>query len=165
MCSNDSATAPEFFLHHGFVDKIWADWQKRGHTFRNAYFPLNPSLMAGSLNGNRYYTTDFIDVINQPGNVRVEYGKPPPIARGKRVVLFSQSKGILSIILTHSLLGLVYFFLSDRKEGSVCTVKRVESETRNGEPSDMHSELSPKYLTLFSGCSLGRGPFRICSCV
>ena len=23
MCTPDSASAPEFFLHHGFVDKIW----------------------------------------------------------------------------------------------------------------------------------------------
>ena len=28
MCSNDSAAAPEFFLHHGFVDKLWGDWRK-----------------------------------------------------------------------------------------------------------------------------------------
>ena len=28
MCTLDSATAPGFFLHLGFVDKIWCDWQK-----------------------------------------------------------------------------------------------------------------------------------------
>jgi hypothetical protein len=27
MCTIQSAEAPEFFLHHGFVDKLWADWQ------------------------------------------------------------------------------------------------------------------------------------------
>ena len=88
MCSLESATAPEFFLHHGYVDKIWADWQKRGPTFKNAYFPSNRSLLTGTLNGNRYYTTDFIDLNKQPGNVRVEYGKlrPTDIGTGGAVV-------------------------------------------------------------------------------
>lgn len=28
MCTVEFASAPEFFLHHGFIDKIWEDWQK-----------------------------------------------------------------------------------------------------------------------------------------
>ena len=29
MRTFDSANAPEFFLHHNFVDKMWADWQSK----------------------------------------------------------------------------------------------------------------------------------------
>ena len=28
MCLVTSAEAPEFFLHHAFIDKIWSDWQE-----------------------------------------------------------------------------------------------------------------------------------------
>ena len=28
-----SPNAPEFFLHHGFIDKIWGDWQEKGISF------------------------------------------------------------------------------------------------------------------------------------
>lgn len=28
MCSSRAAEAPEFFLHHCFIDKLWNDWQK-----------------------------------------------------------------------------------------------------------------------------------------
>ena len=28
-----SSTAPEFWLHHGFMDKLWSDWQNRGPRF------------------------------------------------------------------------------------------------------------------------------------
>ena len=29
MCLVTSAEAPEFFLHRGFIDKIWSDWQEK----------------------------------------------------------------------------------------------------------------------------------------
>jgi len=32
-----ASCAPEFFLHHSRVDKIWADWQSQGVAFMNAY--------------------------------------------------------------------------------------------------------------------------------
>ena len=83
MCTADSASAPEFFLHHGYVDKIWADWQKRGTSFKNAYFPANRTLMQ-RLNGRQYYTTDFIDLQNQPGCVKASYGAPPAVS-GRKV--------------------------------------------------------------------------------
>ena len=31
MSVDESASAPEFWFHHGFLDKLWSDWQKRGH--------------------------------------------------------------------------------------------------------------------------------------
>jgi tyrosinase len=39
MCSGDAALAPEFFLHHANIDKIWADWQKADPTHVLAYGP------------------------------------------------------------------------------------------------------------------------------
>ena len=38
MCSDISASAPEFFLHHGFIDKLWGDWQKKSIAHKRAYF-------------------------------------------------------------------------------------------------------------------------------
>ena len=39
MCTPESASAPEFFLHHAFVDKVWDDWQKKSSAHKYAYFP------------------------------------------------------------------------------------------------------------------------------
>ena len=80
MCTTDSASAPEFFLHHGFVDKIWADWQKRGTSFKNAYFSRSQGQMQ-LLNGHQYYRTDLIDLQNRPGCVKASYGAPPIVSR------------------------------------------------------------------------------------
>lgn len=33
MSIDASSNAPEFWLHHTLLDKIWADWQGRGHEF------------------------------------------------------------------------------------------------------------------------------------
>ena len=70
MCTNDSASAPEFFFHHGFVDKIWWDWQKqsRNHTF-NEFFVSQTTLMLSTM----YRSKDFLDLNNQPGCVCAEY--------------------------------------------------------------------------------------------
>jgi hypothetical protein len=32
-----SPEAPEFFIHHGHIDKLWDDWQKKGPSYLNAY--------------------------------------------------------------------------------------------------------------------------------
>ena len=70
MCTLDSASAPEFFLHHGFVDKIWWDWQRQGssHMF-NKYFVSQRQRMPGTV--SRSY--DFLDLNNQPGCICAEY--------------------------------------------------------------------------------------------
>ena len=69
MCSLNSAAAPEFFLHHGFIDKIWADWQKRSSAHKNAFFPgINERLI-----GTPYYPKQLVNLAAQPGGVRVEY--------------------------------------------------------------------------------------------
>ena len=70
MCTLDSASAPEFFLHHGFVDKIWWDWQRqsRNHTF-NQFFLTQTQLMPSTV----YRSKDFLDLNDQPGCVCAEY--------------------------------------------------------------------------------------------
>ena len=85
MCSIDSAAAPEFFLHHGFIDKIWGDWQKKSDAHRNAFFPLVNVVMPGT----QLLPKDVIDLSLQPGGVRVEYQQPRgavnvlPLLRGR----------------------------------------------------------------------------------
>ena len=69
MCSLDSAAAPEFFLHHGFVDKLWDDWQKRSDAQKNAFFPTIDERMPGT----QVYPRQVIDLLKQPGGVRAEY--------------------------------------------------------------------------------------------
>ena len=73
MCSKLSANAPEFLLHHAFVDKIWADWQKKGTHYKNAYFRgiiylygITPQLRAQNL----------LDLSKQPEGVCVVYDDP-----------------------------------------------------------------------------------------
>lgn len=70
MCTFDSAAAPEFFLHHGFVDKIWWDWQRQSvdHMF-NQYFVSQTQRMPGTV----YRSHDLLDLNNQPGCVCAEY--------------------------------------------------------------------------------------------
>ena len=69
MCSIDSANAPEFFLHHGFIDKLWLDWQNRGPAFKNMpFYTNNATPMPGA---NNYSPRDVYDLNNQPGCVRV----------------------------------------------------------------------------------------------
>ena len=38
MCALNSANAPEFFIHHAFIDKIWADWQAKSTAHFKAFF-------------------------------------------------------------------------------------------------------------------------------
>ena len=77
MCTGDSASAPEFFLHHGFVDKIWWDWQKQSNAHKfNTYFLTQTAQMTST----PYRSKDFLDLNNQPGCVCAEYVNPPSIA-------------------------------------------------------------------------------------
>ena len=69
MCSFESASAPEFFLHHSFIDKIWDDWQKKSQAHKVAYFPTVPDDMPGT----DLKPAALMDLSNQPGGVSVEY--------------------------------------------------------------------------------------------
>ena len=69
MFTFNSAAAPEFFLHHGMVDKIWDDWQKKGEDYKNVFFPTVHQLLPCS----KSRPAQLIDLNNQPGGVRVKY--------------------------------------------------------------------------------------------
>ncbi|XP_015775789.1 PREDICTED: uncharacterized protein LOC107353911 [Acropora digitifera] len=69
MCSLDSATAPEFFLHHGFVDKIWNDWQKKSESHKNVFF----SNMSQRMPGTQVLPSKVLDLSQQPEGIRIEY--------------------------------------------------------------------------------------------
>ena len=69
MCSQDSANAPEFFLHHGFIDQVWAQWQNKGPSFKNLpHYSQNSDAMPGAY-GNA--PRDVYDLDSQPGCVHV----------------------------------------------------------------------------------------------
>ena len=70
MCSIDSVYAPEFFLHHGFIDKLWSDWQEKSLDHHNAHFStkINAMTSAGSTS-----PVDVIDNYNLPDGVSVCY--------------------------------------------------------------------------------------------
>ena len=80
MCSFDSAAAPEFFLHHGFVDKIWWDWQKLSpaHKF-NTYFVNQTERIPST----PYRSKAFLDLNNQPDCVCADYVNPKNPAYGR----------------------------------------------------------------------------------
>jgi hypothetical protein len=73
MCSRDAGYTPEFFLHHGFIDKLWSDWQKKSSNHHNAHFSTitNPMTAAGSTSA-----ADVIDNYNLPDGVSVCYADP-----------------------------------------------------------------------------------------
>ena len=67
-CSNDKSSfietgVPEFYLHHGFIDKIWDDWQKRSEQHKNAYYGSISTPMTATI----YSPSDVNDLENQPG--------------------------------------------------------------------------------------------------
>jgi hypothetical protein len=94
MCSRDAATAPEFFLHHGFIDKIWWDWQKlsSGNKF-HTHFHNQDELMTST----PYRSREFLDLNDQPGCVCAEYIDPKNDA-------FTKMKGLFMYFFTRSLL-------------------------------------------------------------
>ena len=94
MCSLDSASAPEFFLHHGFIDKIWDDWQKKSENHKNVFFPNITDHMPTVDGGLEVLPRNVIDLSSQLGGVRAEYQPNPstanvlPLFRGKYLVFF-----------------------------------------------------------------------------
>ena len=67
-----SPNAPEFFLHHGFIDKIWGDWQEKGISFKQHEYYGNSTSMPGTI----YSPRDVHDLDNQPYCVKVCYQEP-----------------------------------------------------------------------------------------
>ena len=73
MCSQDSANDPIFFLHHCFIDKLWADWQNKGHAYKNLpIYSSNTADMPGGHDSD-HTPSHFYDLDNQPDCVKVCY--------------------------------------------------------------------------------------------
>ena len=73
MSGLDSATAPEFFLLHAMVDKIWADWQKKS---AKHLYPTEFLYQDGKMPGTEYYSRDFLNLSQQPRCTAVKYTGP-----------------------------------------------------------------------------------------
>ena len=62
MCRRASANAPEFFLHHAFIDKIWANWQEYSNEHMSVHFQNIRSTMTET----GYSPADYIDSVDLP---------------------------------------------------------------------------------------------------
>jgi len=72
MSSVEASNAPEFFLHHGFIDKIWGDWQEKGLSYKIHHYYNDVNPMPGTV----YSPRDLHDLDNQPHSVKVHYKEP-----------------------------------------------------------------------------------------
>lgn len=72
MSHRHSASAPEFFLHHGFLDKMWSDWQKlspyEDETFWNDTTDAMPA--------TRLHPRDASNLLRLPNGACVVYEDP-----------------------------------------------------------------------------------------
>ena len=73
MARMDAASAPEFIPHHGFIDKIWSDWQKRGNN--ETYFQDIEEVLPGT----NYFPREMLDLENLPGGICVVYEDPKSV--------------------------------------------------------------------------------------
>ena len=67
MCDSNhtSSYAPEFFLHHGFIDKLWWDWQSKGDEYMyHEFFNDQTEQMIGT----DYYPREFLNLHKMPGD-------------------------------------------------------------------------------------------------
>ena len=60
---------PEFWLHHGFIDKLWADWQDKGAAYKFQYF-INISF---TMPGSEEFPWEYLDADYLPDGVKVHY--------------------------------------------------------------------------------------------
>ena len=66
MCCKFASYAPEFFLHHGFIDKLWWDWQSKGDEYMyHEFFNDQTEQMIGT----HYYPREFLNLHKMPGDV------------------------------------------------------------------------------------------------
>lgn len=82
MSTDDTATSPEFFLHHSFVDKIWAEWQAKSnlHRFNKFFLAQNTTMPTTDL-----ISTELLSNKDLPGCVKVKYA-PPELGNWDAVV-------------------------------------------------------------------------------
>lgn len=79
MCAGDSAAAPEFFLHHAFVDKMWHDAQRKSPAFFYGTWKNSNSRMVAC----PYSAKQYLNLKNMPGFIRVTY-KPARVVRRRQ---------------------------------------------------------------------------------
>lgn len=86
MCSFQSATVPEFFMHHGMVDKIWWLRQQQSQiNFDGIYRPV------GRMTATPYTAAEFLNNTALPGHVSVTYDDPS-INNARAIMKFLKSK-------------------------------------------------------------------------
>ncbi|KAJ7326089.1 hypothetical protein OS493_028347 [Desmophyllum pertusum] len=96
MCSFNSAVSPEFILHHGFIDKIWADWQRQSNAHMNAHFRSVADNMPGTW---QIHARAVINNFMLPGGVRIQYqASPSPQLRSVHRRLGEMSHSAMSRI-------------------------------------------------------------------
>ena len=64
-----SSNAPEFWLHHSFLDKLWYNWQANGRDYKYHYLPRSMNRMPFS----EYFTWQLLDSDNLPGGAKIAY--------------------------------------------------------------------------------------------
>ena len=74
MCSYYASSDPFFWMHHGFVDKLWDEWQKNSDRHKYAYY------LAGNKDSPMTFCKLsprlFVDSNLLPGGVSVCYVEP-----------------------------------------------------------------------------------------
>eukprot|EP00118_Oscarella_pearsei_P010879 m.69217 g.69217 ORF g.69217 m.69217 type:complete len:667 (+) comp35586_c0_seq1:106-2106(+) len=75
MSSSKSSYAPEFFLHHAFIDKLWNDWQQKGNGNKHTVFNEMEGAAYAMPGADQATPSEFVDIANQPGDVNVCYEK------------------------------------------------------------------------------------------
>ena len=90
MSRVQSSNAPEFFFHHGFIDKIWGDWQEKGISFKQHEYYTNTTSMPNTI----YSPTDVHDLDDQPYCVQVCYQEPTQecVINGKKFSIAEVSR-------------------------------------------------------------------------
>lgn len=138
MCLDTSAEAPKFFLHHGFIDKIWSDWQEKSRGHLTVHFCNMTSLMIGT----GYRAGDFLDNLNLPDIERpgwrtcVLYDDPTqPVYREVMQRLHGMTREQILAIPRHSFKPLtdqqMRFFNISPQEQSQARQNLRELEPRN----------------------------------
>lgn len=71
MCSTLASFAPEFYLHHAFLDKIWFTWQQHSTACMKAKFAKSYKVMSQFM--CPHSQSELIDSSHLPGNINVVY--------------------------------------------------------------------------------------------
>ena len=87
MCFVNLANAPSFFLHHGFIDKIWWDAQQKNKVFFEGHFQEQMVNMVAS----PYCPNQLLNLTHQPGYIHVEYANAT-VSNASEIKQIIQSK-------------------------------------------------------------------------